>query len=459
MEFNLTDEQLHTIDLIKSNKSVAVQAYAGASKSSTAKAACKRLSDPIYLCFNKHNVEDAKRMGLKAECKTTHSLGYAGIKPKSGSLAINTDKSAKIFKKLRLSGKLMPFQAFWEAFRLHNLPVNEHGALQAADHIEGDLQSSWVQRIQDIVALNTELYTSSATIDYVDMLWLPNQVREKGWLKCSNIIVDEFQDTSELTIAMIKHAVGANTPIIGLGDSNQRIMGFAHCSPDAFAHTQNWEQATLSVSFRCPQEVINVANLAVPQIKAFRDGGSASYTDALPESMESGSLILGTKYAHILPHYFERAFNGDSVALRGSEVLVQVSDAIGKQVKTIPDYYKAVASVTQNLADQLERLPYTLGTTDKRNNLNAKIQALECASTHFSSVEGLADFVKRAERMNKKKADYTFSTVHRAKGSESNDVYLLNSLELQEQAKEDEYASRLFYVGVTRAKENITLVA
>jgi superfamily I DNA/RNA helicase len=459
MEFKLTDEQINTIDLIKTNQSVAVQAFAGSAKSTTAKEACKSLSDPIYLCFNKHNVEDAKRMGLKAECKTTHSLGYAGIKPRISSLVINTDKSAKIFKKLKLSGKLMPFQAFWDTFRLHNLPLTESGAMQVTDHIEGDLQSSWVQRIQDIAALNTELYHESGTIDYVDMLWLPNLVREKGWLKCSNIIIDEFQDTSELAIAMIKHAVGANTPIIGLGDRKQCIMGFANCSPDAFAHTKKWEQAVLSVSFRCPQEVINVANLAVPEIRAFREGGSASYTEALPESLESGSLILGTKYAHILPHYFERAFNGDSVALRGSEVLVQVSDAIGKQVKTIPDYYKAVASVTQNLVDQLERLPYTLGTTDKRNNLNAKIQALECASAHFSSVEALADFVKRTERMNKKHADYTFSTVHRAKGSESNDVYLLNSLELQEQAKEDEYARRLFYVGVTRAKENITLVA
>jgi UvrD-like helicase C-terminal domain len=456
--FTLTNEQQTTVDLIHTNQSVAVQAYAGASKTTTAKEACKGLKDAVYICFNKHNVVEAKSEGLNATCVTSHSMGYRGINTGSG-LSINEDKSATIFRTLNLKGPLITFQNMWNAIRLHNLPAHELSIDTVFDYIEGTPHDTWYDNIEAVSAVNTEIYREKGTIDYVDMLHLPAIVRPKGWLKCSHIIVDEFQDTSECAIHMIKHAVSPNVPIIVLGDTNQRIFNFAHCSPDAFAHTTEWQQATLSTSFRCPEAVIDVAKWAVPEINAFKSGGTASHTDDLSSNLTSGSLVLGTKYAYILPEYFTRAFNGDSVALRGSDVLHKVSDLLKKASKVLTEYHSAVNFVRTDLADKLSNLPYTAGTQERRNTLDSMIQALDCAARFFSSTAEFIDFVKKAERMGKRRADVTFSTIHRAKGSESTDVYLLQAQELVDTMGQDDYARRLFYVGVTRSQENLTLVA
>ena len=85
------------------------------------------------------------------------------------------------------------------------------------------------------------------------------------WIFC-----DEAQDFSAMNLEMISRHRHENTIMFGFGDYNQSIMAFAGALSDSFHQfITKFECRTLplSVCYRCPSKVLDLARILVPSIR------------------------------------------------------------------------------------------------------------------------------------------------------------------------------------------------
>ena len=95
MKFTPTKEQSHIVATASTGVDVIIQAYAGASKTSTLVLVAEELKDKriLYLAFNKSIATEAQeKMPYNVDCRTVHSVAYQ-----------HTDKA--ILKKLRYNNR------------------------------------------------------------------------------------------------------------------------------------------------------------------------------------------------------------------------------------------------------------------------------------------------------------------------------------------------------------------
>lgn len=99
------------------------------------------------------------------------------------------------------------------------------------------------------------------------------------------LLVDEFQDTSDLQIAIFqelqKHLL---THYFMVGDDNQSILSFAGARPDLarkFLEDINAELGlSLRQNFRSAPEIVAVAETLIPTVPAMRSAGEAAHLNA-----------------------------------------------------------------------------------------------------------------------------------------------------------------------------------
>src|SRR5690606_27887046 len=90
--------------------------------------------------------------------------------------------------------------------------------------------------------------------DYTDMLFAPLMLGLPA-PKYAFVCVDEAQDLSPLTLAVVMRLVDAGARAMFVGDPNQAIYAFAGADSGSLQRIARTTAATvlpLSVSFRCP---------------------------------------------------------------------------------------------------------------------------------------------------------------------------------------------------------------
>ena len=127
-----------------------------------------------------------------------------------------------------------------------------------------------------------------ANIIYYSYLLLKNNLEILSYVsaKFAWILVDEFQDTTDLQIELLSLIAGMNrTRFLLVGDQFQSIFGFAGARPDLALGFSNRIQARtdirLSGNFRSSQLIVEHANLLCPRVPPMRAVGRArDYTNA-----------------------------------------------------------------------------------------------------------------------------------------------------------------------------------
>lgn len=133
------------------------------------------------------------------------------------------------------------------------------------------------------------------------------------------------------------------------------------------------------------------------------------------------------------------------------------------------EYIEKELNYRDYLVDNSERLGYSL------ENLNLIIAALKLIAKNTDTIvgflnrlDGLQEIIDKA-KFNKGKGVVTLSTVHSSKGLEFDNVYMVdliegqfpssNTLEEDGESKGIEEERRLFYVGMTRARNKLSLIS
>jgi superfamily I DNA/RNA helicase len=285
-------------------------------------------------------------------------------------------------------------------------------------------------------------------------------------------MVDECQDMNKAERELIFKCFKMGTRLIAVGDSQQALYSFAGADSDSFdilKSMPNTQCLPLSISYRCPKNVVEFAQKLVPSIE-YNDRnaneGIIKYDVPLSD-VEDGDMILCRNNAPLVQVYNEFLKLGKKAFIRGKDV--------GANLKTIVKSIKQDRINMDCKEDGLfvrlyDDLFVTRNKIMERSGIDAKtamtspiidnkldmIKALEILSEGLVTTTELINKIDEIFPKKDKKDGIALSTIHKAKGLEANNVYIAcRSLMPSKSAKKDwekKQEHNLMYVAYTRSK-------
>lgn len=505
--------------LANTGKDGIVQAAPGSGKTTTLREAVKLLPSDLsvlLIAFNKHIATELEQKLREAgvlyrsnsvtgrrsvNVSTVHSLGYAtlanrlcGHNSSGRKLNLEENKYEKLVKFLcdeRGLNRIDYVEPVANLIRVTQLtltdPQDESAMREMVEHYDlGEEIVFWETSLmlaRKALEIGKQLAEDKLIISYDDMVYLPNawnlQPERYDWVFC-----DEWQDLSKSQLDLVLRCKRPETGrFLFVGDEHQSIFGFSCADTDGKARIlerTNALELPLSISYRCPASHVALAATIYPEIEAAPDAkqGVLSYDMTerdLVKMVQPGDLVICRVTAPLVSACFKLIRSGAKAKMRGRD--------IGKSLRAIVKALEAQLEArgfnlkTYNLADadlptwfemyrekQFQQALRRGATELKLEGIRDKIETVraiyENASPQPRTTADLKDLISDlfADSGN----CVWFSSVHRAKGSEAKNVWLLrDDLMPHPMAKlawEIEQEHNIRYVAYTRAKEALYVV-
>ena len=323
-----------------------------------------------------------------------------------------------------------------------------------------------------------------ALIDFNDMIL--NFIKSDLSPKFDVVFVDEAQDLSLMQWDMTKTIWDKAEDTFIAGDDDQAIFKWAGADVDSFIALQNQMiNLPLIQSHRIPIKVHRLAMNIINRVRnrinknwkpKVNEGGLHRHFDVDSIDMSKGEWLILGRTKHMLKEiedtlyrkglYYEnrykRSYEKDmQEAAIDWEHLRQGQLLSYKQIEKIYNYMNEDNVDKKKLKGMVKGSFYGIDklTTDHGLKTNQVwFEAFNDAGTR--RINYLRKMRANGEQLNKKPR-IELSTIHAAKGGESQNVVLLTDLtkttmEGYEKNPDDE--NRLYYVGATRTKENLHIV-
>lgn len=290
-------------------------------------------------------------------------------------------------------------------------------------------------------------------------------------------IIDEGQDLTKAQWKVVNHAFSKAKKVYVAGDDDQAIYKWAGADIKTFLNLSEHPEV-LPVSHRLPKKIHALANTISSRIseryeKIFSPTERAGEIDfhmhpyALDYSEGSWLLLARSGYmlqqleAHIREsgiHY--STSRGNSVAASEVAAIRLWEDArSGKREEALPHEIK-------NLYKALDRKPPTF-----KENKPVKLSTLaltfddiwhkEFAGIPEAKREYYISCLRRGEKLTQAPR-VRIETIHGVKGAEADNVVLMTDISGRTEKSfmaQPDNEHRVFYVGVTRAKQNLHIIA
>lgn len=496
-EFTYSKYQKDIFDFVKNGQGNAVvEASAGAGKSTTLIKCLDFIDEDKTILMSAFNTDIVSVLKRKTKdftnvnCATLHSIGRTMLQrnyPKDELTLdelkyksyLNTNiKSLSSIDTYSLSKKdfgrymknIETFVNFGRAYlcqTVKDLDIIEdrYGIDTVADEKE--------------VALDVMEYgkTDLSKIDFTDMIWLPNVLFCKPiGMKYDWIMLDEVQDLSVCQREIILKCRKINTRMILVGDKKQCIFSFSSADPQSFEKLKdipNTITLPLSISYRCAENIVNFAKKLVPSIEPNDDGrhGEIKYNTQI-DDIQDGDMVLCRNNAPLMQVYVDLIKQGKKCFIRGKDIGLNMKNAVKTtgmdtlNVKLDKDgvFVRLYDELFDAINDIMGKYNVTYADAVETSFVARKldiIKALETLSNNINTSKELIDKISDIFS-DKKKGGISLSTIHKAKGLEANNVYIVcNSLMPSEMAKKDweiEQEYNLMYVAYTRAKNILGFV-
>lgn len=496
-EFTYSKYQKDIFDFVKNGQGNAVvEASAGAGKSTTLIKCLDFIDEDKTILMSAFNTDIVSVLKRKTKdftnvnCATLHSIGRTMLQrnyPKDELTLdelkyksyLNTNiKSLSSIDTYSLSKKdfgrymknIETFVNFGRAYlcqTVKDLDIIEdrYGIDTVADEKE--------------VALDVMEYgkTDLSKIDFTDMIWLPNVLFCKPiGMKYDWIMLDEVQDLSVCQREIILKCRKINTRMILVGDKKQCIFSFSSADPQSFEKLKdipNTITLPLSISYRCAENIVNFAKKLVPSIEPNDDGrhGEIKYNTQI-DDIQDGDMVLCRNNAPLMQVYVDLIKQGKKCFIRGKDIGLNMKNAVkttgmdALNVKLDKDgvFVRLYDELFDAINDIMGKYNVTYADAVETSFVARKldiIKALETLSNNINTSKELIDKISDIFS-DKKKGGISLSTIHKAKGLEANNVYIVcNSLMPSEMAKKDweiEQEYNLMYVAYTRAKNILGFV-
>lgn len=485
-DFSPTPQQELIYEAAKfSDDNLLIQALAGAAKTSTLVGIAKRLPGrPILsVAFNKR-IADEMTARLPSHCvaRTLNSIGHSAWAAYTGKrLIVERSKTADIIRSLHVSPSEQEIlrEVFGDVVslvakaKLHGyVPEGRYEeALHLIDRatlqdVLADLEfDPFAWSLLDDILIKSINLSNAGTVDYDDQLYMSTlfgaQLPRFGLT-----MIDEAQDLSPLNHQMIAHLVG-NRRIIAVGDHYQSIYGFRGAVADGMSmmkHRFNMKEFTLSISFRCPKEVIKLARKRAPLMQWSDyavDGKVSDFTTSNPlERYQWGPNLFPRSCAIICRNNAPIFSLGLKLLRAGRSVTVRGMDISKRLIKILREF--GDLSMTQEeLLGHLARWR-TVKLAEGKLSEESVEDRYACLKVFAEATTNLGEAIAHAERLFSAEGPIELLSGHKAKGLEWNSVFHLDPWRIPSKfARKGEALEQelnLEYVITTRSKSELTLI-
>lgn len=461
----LTPEQLAFIEAVKTKtEGIRLDAVAGSGKTTTLLQASRfidRSFNTIALAFNKNTAEElGKKFPSHIQCKTLNSVGngiwykQAGrrvLDPrKMGTLTsawcdsqLSREESKVLWNPIRNTVTKLKSLGYipqsWEGRCCFYPQIFTHETVEyiLESNDDTEVNSHLVHKAANWIMMQSIAESFSSCIDFDDQIYMATYFSNPdSWPRYDIIMVDEAQDLSQMQHDMIER-LGTNARVIVAGDPYQAIYGWrgASChSLDELSTRFNLITMPLTVSFRCPQAVVDEAKKIVPHIQAFKSGGTVSEWKREKEDtgectpwdltqFTPGNAILCRNNAPLIRLGFALIRAGIPCFFTGRDIGAGLKKIVVSLEKDSPPLI-ALEHWFQDEKDKLlQKKKY-----DAVDRLEDKYEAL-CAIYKGAEAQSIDDLLKGIDKLFMKSPSpdaIELSTIHKAKGREWDTAYFLN---------------------------------
>ncbi len=487
--------------VMEPSQSIILVAVAGAGKTTTILRAVRIMSgSSAILAYNKKIAEEIKaklkRDGVdwkKAEGGTVHSFGLRALTkmfPKLKGQPADSHKVGDLCALMIETGEIPPTIAPLSAAVCELVSFAKQRAIGVIEDI--DAEKPWMDIIEHFNVLDNEqlpramgviaaarglLKKSNALtekIDFDDMVYLPLIYSAPFW-QYDNVVIDEAQDTNPARRELVKRMVKRGGRVIAVGDPCQGIYGFTGADNDALdiiKQTFNCVEMPLTVTFRCPKEIVKFAKRWVNHIEAHESApdGKISFSSfedlLLRKDLDQDAAILCRNTKPLVKAAFAMIRARIPCRIEGREV--------GKSLKALATRWSSIKT--------LNALETKLETWQEREVAKARAKRSETLVQQIEDkVDTLKVIMQRVREEGRNDIDsvvryidqlfgdnvtgmITLSTIHKSKGREWKRVFWLDRINTcpspyAKQAWESQQEINLQYVAATRSMSELIEVA
>jgi superfamily I DNA/RNA helicase len=473
-DFKLTDEQ---VAIISSEGNMRINAVAGSSKTFTCieYAKARPTKSFLYLVFNRAAKEDALRRFVKSGVRnvtihTAHSLAYSYVVPR-----FNYKVSQKGYTAFEIVDMFPDIQLIPDSLILasHVKKFAEYFCGSMAQKVQDldyketlvtEVSKAFVETHYELLELTVRQLLAkmdNGSIEISHDFYLKKFHKMGVKLPYDYILFDEGQDASGVMLDIFLKQDHLSRIIVG--DTHQQIYGwrFAVNSLDKV----DFQSFNLSKSFRFGENIANFAN-TILEWKSLYGETPDVRLEGLGKSVESKekAIIARTNLGLLMEaiNYISKSkkhkiyFEGNIYSYTYAEDGTSLYDILNL-------YNNKPHSVKDKMLSRLRTFDKLKEHADATSDgqLASMIRIVE---EYGNSLPGLIQSLKDKHVSSKDEADMIFSTVHKSKGAEYDQVTLasdfLTVMDIKDNRKDLSdnkmiEAINLFYVAITRAKNKL----
>lgn len=466
--------------------SCVLEAVAGAGKTTTLEHGVRLMGGTVFLgAYNKAIADEIRarigaRPGLVAG--TMHSAGFSAWRRVAGGVKIDGNKCRTIFREASArNAEYRPFESSVLSLvsyakqtglgALKGCTLEDFDALAEHHSVEPPAPEA-AELMYQLASrtLRASIERDFQVIDFDDMIYAP--LRHEARLFTSDwVLIDEAQDTNATRRALALRMLKPGGRLVAVGDPRQAIYGFTGADADALdliAAATGAVRMPLTITYRCPKKVVEVAHQWVKHITAAAsapDGEvhSAPVTD-LKKHARPGDAVLCRFVAPLIRNVYSLIADGVPARVEGRE--------IGEGLRKLATRWKtdSIAQFLGYLETYETNEVAKLQAKEKERAAEALIDKCACVRVVVGRVKAkdpkavMADVLEAITTLfgaeDNPTAQVTFSTIHRSKGREWHRVLWLvtGPSPYARKAWEQVQEANLCYVAATRAKAELFLL-
>lgn len=446
----------------------------------------------LLTAFNKDIVNELKKKAKEfpnVECKTLHGLGMLMVMK-------NVDEMSPVPEIFKYSSQFYSNPSAYTKINLFRL--KKHDRKTYMDNVKkyvdfaryflcqtpkdlDEIEKAYeIETVADEKEVAMKLLewgkTNLKTMDYTDMIWLPNILNLKPiGLQYDYIMVDECQDMNKAERELVLKCFKMGTRMVSVGDENQLIYQFSGSDKDSLNTLKNLPNTKclpLSISYRCADSIVEYAQRIVPSIEKNDDHRAGNVLEDVPlEDVKDGDMVLCRTNAPLVDLYNRYLKLGKKSYIVGKD--------IGSNMKTIIESMNMTEVNWGNIEkdglfirlydDLFETRNKIMAESNvsKEDAINSRqfqdkldmINAIGAMANGINSVDELLGKIDVVFPKKVQKEGIKLSTIHKSKGLECENVYIAcKSLMPSKNATtkwEKRQERNLMYVAYTRAKNKL----
>lgn len=414
----------------------------------------------LFCAFNKSIQEELKsKLKDSIECLTLHSLGFRGVKQRFGTVELDNNKCWKIVKDLGIDNyDLIDNICKTISFCKSNLVDSPSKIEELIEQYDLDYCNIEPKDfIRYVIQGLSKCKAVTNVIDYNDMIWFPF-VHGINVGKYDFVFIDEGHDLSKAQMELAISAAKSDGRIILVIDPAQAIYAFNGADPEvlkSFQERFSPIELPLPICYRCPLKVIKLLQTIVPDILPYSNAIEGEIIDIkvseLQKYAKPGSYVVSRLNAPLIKHCLNFLKNGIPANILGRDMGDNLLYLIKKsKKKKLPELLKWLVKWEK---DEKERilLKYPNANTD---SVVDKAECINMLCEGAKSVEDVKNNIKDLFKDKTEKNIVLFSSVHRIKGKEADEVFVLTDT----LRSFDETEINIKYVALSRVKKKLYLV-